>query len=442
MIRKLKSKLIQDKHFSELFKGSSIAFIFKIIGISLGYIFTLLIAKWYGANTMGLYALTLTLLNIFTIISLFGFDNALVKFVADYNSNNKDYLLKEVYNKALTISIPLGILLSLVLFFNADFFARAIFKNKELTIFFQIVSFAIVPLIVLKINGAMFRGLKKIKEFSLFDTVLIFLFGSVILSVFYFFNFTHTIVIVSQVIAILLTMMISLILILKKIPKNNMIKELKYKDILRTSFPILFASSLLLIMSWTDIIMLGILKSETEVGIYSVLIKLAMVTSITLVAINTIAAPKFSELYSKNDIEGLKSIAQNSTKMIFYTTLPIILILSIYPNFILGLFGTEFLSGVSALWILMIGQFINAISGSVGYILNMTGKEKVFQYIILSAASLNIVLNFFLIKKFGINGAAIATSISVSFLYIISMLYVKKYFGFYTFNLFKGKVCQ
>ena len=91
----IKNKLSQDIHLEELLKGSAIAFTFKIIGIGLGYIFVFLIAKWYGADTMGLYALSFTLLNIFVTIGVFGLDNVLIKFIADYNRNNKTFLIKE-----------------------------------------------------------------------------------------------------------------------------------------------------------------------------------------------------------------------------------------------------------------------------------------------------------------------------------------------------------
>ncbi|MCK4440884.1 MAG: polysaccharide biosynthesis C-terminal domain-containing protein, partial [Sulfurovaceae bacterium] len=177
--------------------------------------------------------------------------------------------------------------------------------------------------------------------------------------------------------------------------------------------------------------------SEADVGIYSVVVKLVSLTSITLVAVNSIVAPKFSEFYSKGDMSGLKKVAQSSTKIIFFTTLPIIVILSLFPKFILGIFGEKFIIGVTALWILMFGQFINAVSGSVGYILIMTGKQILFNKIILLTSLLNIALNYILIYKYGIIGAAISTMISLSLLNILPFIFVRYYYGFYSFDFFK-----
>jgi len=211
MLDKFKKKLSRDKHLLELLKGSSVAFIFKIVGMGLGYIFTLMIARWYGADTMGQFTLSLTLLNIFVTVGVFGFDNALVKFIADYNSNDKPHLVKEVYQKVLYITITLGIFLSTSLYFSADFFANSVFKNDSLVVFFRISSFAVLPFILLRINATVFRGLKDIKLFSFFQNVGIYLLGILILSFASLQQYNNNITIITQCLAINTIMIVSFI---------------------------------------------------------------------------------------------------------------------------------------------------------------------------------------------------------------------------------------
>ena len=78
-----------------------------------------------------------------------------------------------------------------------------------------------------------------------------------------------------------------------------------------------------------------------------------------------------------------------------------------------------------ALILLAFGQFVNSISGSVGYILQMTGKHKVFQNIILAATIINIVLNAVLIPVYGISGAAFASMVSLMFWNLTSVVYIR-----------------
>ncbi len=195
-------------------------------------------------------------------------------------------------------------------------------------------------------------------------------------------------------------------------------------------------------MQWTDTIMLGMFRTEKEVGIYNVALKLAALTSITLFAINTIAAPKFAEFWGRRDIKGLGRVAQQSTKLIFWTSFPILLSFWLFPSYILSVFGSEFKAGVIALMILTFGQFVNAISGSVGYILQMTEKQKIFQNIILIATVINIILNAILIPKFGINGAAFASMVSLVFWNLTSVFYIINKYKINTtcFPLIVGKV--
>ena len=90
----------------------------------------------------------------------------------------------------------------------------------------------------------------------------------------------------------------------------------------------------------------------------------------------------------------------------------------------MGLFGEEFKTGTLALMFLTTGQFVNAASGSVALILGMTGKEKFASYVILIATIINFMLNFVLIPKLGINGAAVASMVGLMFWNIIFLIYI------------------
>ncbi len=434
MIKRFRNKLSTDVHFSELFHGSSIAFFMHLVGLVLGYIFTLLVARWYGADTMGLYALSLTLLNIFVTIGTFGFGSALVKFIADYNYNDKPYLAKEIYKKVIAFVVPLGLLLSLLFYIFTDYLALEVFDNSKLIPYFHITVFGVLPLILLTINTAFFRGVKNIKLFAFLDKAAIFIFTPILLAIAYYgLNLEGIATIISRVIAILLLLIMSYVALrrYRYIFQSSVQKLLSYRDIFRVSLPMLLTNSLVLVMSWTDILMLGIFTDEAEVGIYNVVIKLAMLSILTMMAINTIAGPKFSELYSRGDMQGLKKTAQNATRMIFYSALPIIIVLVFFAKYILGIFGQEFTAGVYALWILMIGQFMSVCSGPVVILLNMTGKQAPLNVVMLIASILNVVLNYFLIPIYGIEGAAIATAISLTFNRIAPVILVRRYYGFF-----------
>ena len=175
--------------------------------------------------------------------------------------------------------------------------------------------------------------------------------------------------------------------------------------------------------------------SAESVAIYGVAFRFSMGASITLMAINSIASPKFAEKFATNNIQGMGKIAMQSAKIIFWTTIPLASILLLFPRFFMGLYGSEFLIGFEALRWLIIGRVVNALSGSVGNVMQMSGQQNSYMNILIIGALINILLNYFLIPIYGINGAALASVFSLSF-WNLSMVYiVKRRFGFSTIYL-------
>jgi O-antigen/teichoic acid export membrane protein len=78
---------------------------------------------------------------------------------------------------------------------------------------------------------------------------------------------------------------------------------------------------------------------------------------------------------------------------------------------------------------LIVGQFVNAISGSTGFFMDMMGHEKKFKNIVFMAAAINIALNFLLTPHYGINGEAISSMVSLSFWNIYALLFIQSKFG-------------
>ena len=101
----------------------------------------------------------------------------------------------------------------------------------------------------------------------------------------------------------------------------------------------------------------------------------------------------------------------------------------------MGVFGEEFIIGKTALVLITIGQFVNAASGSVGNIMNMTGREKPLRNILVIASILSVLLNYLLIPMYGINGAAVANMVSVVFWNLTAVIYTKVKIGINSFYL-------
>lgn len=202
---------------------------------------------------------------------------------------------------------------------------------------------------------------------------------------------------------------------------------------IRHSLPMMLATSLLLISGWLNTIMLGIWSTETDVGIYSVILKISTLSTFVLMSINSIAAPRFAQLHAKGNKEGLNTYVGQIAKVIFFSSIPIFLFIIIFRDWLLGLFGEEFVIGSQALLIAMIGQFFNVFAGSVGAILNMTGHQVAFRNILGISTIINIAACVIFIPLYGLMGSAIAGMIFMGCWNLISMVYIKMKFNIKTY---------
>jgi O-antigen/teichoic acid export membrane protein len=407
-----------------------------VFAMLLGYASMLFITNFYGAEEWGIYSLCFTLLSIAVLLPKFGFDNSLVRIITELNTHNNHKEIKRVLFKALAISIIITLLIVVVINSFSDVIIAKILKQNNLKPYIKLISLCVLPIVILTIISATFQAFKKTMLFMLFQTAFINFVFLILLLIYHYLEINIKIFELYYYSA-LITMIISIFTLYGFLNKKSLSlqqKEIKYgfKKIATISLPMLLSSSFALLMGWSDIIMLSYFKTAADIGIYNSALKLAALSSITLIAVNAIATPKFVEFYSKMDMSGLESIVKKSTKMIFYSTAPVLIILIIFSKKILGLFGDEFSIGYLALIYLCIASFINAISGSVGYIMQMTNQQKTYQNIIITAFIINLILNIILIPKYSFNGAALASSLAMIFWNIALVIIIKRKFGFWT----------
>lgn len=192
------------------------------------------------------------------------------------------------------------------------------------------------------------------------------------------------------------------------------------------------AASFLLMQS-LDVLMLKQFDNYAVVAVYSIAVKLTLLLSVALASVNAVLAPKIAEDHNLGDQKALAIKVKKGTRLIFFSTAPAIVILALGADWILSWFGPAYTAAKTPLLILLMGQAVNTLCGSVGVYLNMTSKQKAFQWIVASALLLNVVLNAYLIPIYGMNGAAWATAASMMAWNIIAVIYVYKIDGIKTF---------
>ena len=410
----------------DILKGSFIIFLFKVVGAISLFLTNILISRYYGLETLGTFTLIFMLMMVATTISRIGLDIFVVRIIPSLEDKDREIslFLKEVF-KIITIG---SIIVSIFIFISSDIINKELFQSIDASNYIMGLVLIILPFTFFNIMPEIFRGFHDIKIYSFFrnlsqNLTMTILLGIAVLSG---LKYSPIYTLYSAITIITIVMGIVLYKFLKE--KNiDITIDGKYSDkILIHSYPMFLTSSVMFLMASVDIFMIGHYLNEYQVGIYNICVNLSMVVTFIPMAIGGFISPKIAQAYAKGDTLAIKKLFSNSMKLITIVTIPIFGILYSYPDFFLSIFGKGAMVATTTLLIVNIGFLSEAMTGPVGFILNMTDNQHLFMKILIIALVINVLLNALLIPIYGINGAAIALLSSMLFWTISSFVVLKR----------------
>jgi O-antigen/teichoic acid export membrane protein len=427
------NNLISDQKFSEILTGSFWALSARVASTGLGLVATIIIARVYGADVIGIVAVLNSFLMLATIFTVMGTNTSLLRLIPEHLVKYSPTSAFKVYRKTQFMVIMLSLFTGTLFFICAALIATKVFSKPHLSFYFALSSVFVVFKSLMMLNTQAIRGVRLIRIFALM-LVLPQGFNLLILIFLGFFWPSRDVPVYALLGGFAMTGIMGWLIMeyafRQKMQPEDLIHIMSVRKILSISLPMLMTATMTFVIAQTGVIMLGMFRSEAEVGYYAIAVKLATLTSFVLNAINSMAGPKFSELFHSKKMDELFYVAKRSAKLIFWATAPILLGFVILGKPVLHItFGHEFTVAYPALVLLVLGQFVHSISGATGLFMNMTGNQNVFRNIVFVAAATNIGINLLLIPQYGTYGAAIAAMISLMIWNITTLYYIKMKFG-------------
>lgn len=439
LILKLKANL-NDRHFGEVLKGSIFTFVSRGFAGVFALLLQVIIVRAYGTEVLGVTELINSFLMIMVVFPLMGNHISILRFIPEYTGKNLPFTAFRIYRKLLYFIIIVSILLVAIVVFNSHFMVERVFKKPQYLTLFLIAGFFIPFRALYEYSLSAIRALRLIKTFAFFQILPVIL-NLIILGLMTVLFFDRNNPVYSFLIGFFITSLAGIAIsqrTLNLLLKNNHASKINFnpspnmlapslKQLLSVSIPMVISNTMLYINNQAGILLLGAIKSEKEVAHYAVAFKLAILTSFIFQTIDLIIAPKFSELYYEGNIDALRKLIKKSTKLIFWSTTPILILLVIIAKPLLkSFYGEEFLHSYTPFIILVSGQFINAISGSVGLFLNMTGMERAVSVLRIISCLMNYLIAYLMIPVYGVSGAALGAATSMIFINLAMVFVVKK----------------
>lgn len=418
-----KDESLKRLDLSKIAKNAGIGGMGEIVFNILGYVTSIAMTRMVGPSLFGVFNLANIILWIAQVFSSVGLNEGLLRFVAFYRGKSDDQRVKGAILFGTNITLLSSLFLSLIIFLSADFMAEHFFNDRSVG---WAVKVLIIALPFLALGELWSRVLQSFQAIT-YQVYIKKLYQPAVklaaLAALFFIGLQLGGILIASIISILAGFFLSLFYLIKIFPVHKSLISPIYekKEIMTFSLPLTLTQFMGILTFYTDSLMLGHFKTSAEVGIYSAVIRVAILILLPLTSFNAIFAPMISELYGKGELSKLEGLFKTTTKWTFIMSLPLFLLFVLLAEPIMSVFGKDFSTGAAALMILGAGEMINAGVGSVGYMLMMTGRIKTVFFNSLVFLALNVILNYLLIPEYGIVGAAIATGSSIAFVNILRL---------------------
>lgn len=398
-----------------LIKNSLKVLLLRASGIVLMFLLSLFLTNSFSAEIVGQYDFVRSFLMILSGASLLGTNQAIIYYSGILTSKKSFGSIKSIYFKMnFLILIACAILYAPLLvidkeiinqIFNKQGAYELVSLSLQGLVFYSITMLNIDTIRALKhtLISEGFRNIFRYMPFFIFSIILYIIDSPEDLVLWFIYSFV--------VIFVISTAVVYFFLFKKNFPKS-LTHNFSSTEILRTSYPMALSAISYFLMQSTDVLFISAYDTFESVAYYSIAVKLATVTALALISVNIVIAPKIASIYNDKNFSQLKLILKKATRMNVVISLPIIIILLFFSEYVLSTFGSNYILAKNALWILLIAQFFNSITGPSALYLNMTGRQKKLNVILVISLLINVVLNIILVPDFGMLGAAISTTTS------------------------------
>jgi O-antigen/teichoic acid export membrane protein len=199
---------------------------------------------------------------------------------------------------------------------------------------------------------------------------------------------------------------------------------------LRSAASVLYVASSLWILSWAG--------SKEEVAVYGVAASLVQALSVIPSMATFVIPQEFSLLYADGRTAEMERLARTAATFVAALSAAALLGILVFGRPLIRLaYGADYVGAWSILLVLAVGTFWDAVSGSAGFVLQMTGHHVLLLLFTLGGGILNVILSLLLAPGWGGYGIALASSITLVAFNAAAVSAVRRLVGVRTFVYLK-----
>jgi len=404
--------------FSSILSGGFVFFIGLTTNLFLNYVLRLLFARYLSVAQFGLVSIVMATINTVGLLSVIGLDTGIGRYLPRFSEETER---QDVLVSALQIGVPLTLATGLALYVFSGPIATRLFGIQELGVLLAITAVGTPFVGIMRLSVGTIQGQKKTLAKILIENISVPVTQVTLMLGVIFYGLQTVAVAWAYIAGFVLAGILGMIYIVSQFPVRKGRPTMR-RELLVFSGPLIITVAMGNVLQYSDTLLLGGLRTASEVGIYNVVYPLSQFMALFLTVFGYLLMPVVSELHSEDDLLSANEYLRLTSKWIVFLTFPLFIIMFLYPTEIIQItFGSKYTDGHVALAVLALGFLIHSLLGPLGKGLAAIGRTKTIMFDNVGAATLNIVLNLVLITRYGFLGAAIASVVAYV---VLDLLYV------------------
>lgn len=399
-----------DPLIVHLFAKSTVAVGLKTAGALLSIVVALLVSRSLGAEQAGYYFLAVSVVVFLSAPGSVGLNNAVLKLVAATSGSRDRDSQNAAFGLAMLIAGLTSLVIGLMLWCSASTLSEVIFDKPAMQSVFHAAAVALPLFVLFVLTSHALQGRGDVTGSMALVGPVQYVVLAVLLVVLKPTQATGAAHLYAVSAAV--TLGVALWLWFRE-EGAGFSTAMPMANLTVLGLPMLATQVVGQFNAQAGNLFLGFWSGPEDIAYFSVSLRLAMVISFVLLAVNRVAAPRFALLYGGGELHELARLVKWVTRLLMVSSLPILLVMMAMPGMILQIFGDEFRQATAVIRLLAVGQFINVITGPVGMLLQMTGHERVYRNCVLGGALAGVALAFVLVPTYGAVGAAWMTVITL-----------------------------
>ncbi|ABG05601.1 polysaccharide biosynthesis protein [Rubrobacter xylanophilus DSM 9941] len=432
----------EDSYVARVARGAGISTAGQGVGRFLGYLTQILIARLFGPASYGFYTAGVAALNLAQIVSRFGMENGVVRYVAHYRARGDASRVRGTIIQAVAVACLVSVLLSAAMFFGAGFMAGWYYKEPTmaavLRAFAAVLPFFVFMMMVLWAT----QGFQTVTYAAYVQQIIRPALYLLLVPLFYLFTDGIVGVVAAYGLSMLLGGAVAVYFLWRLFPEifdPKVRPKFETRALFSVSVPMSISTGAQYLNTWSATWILAYFAAGAPVGIFNAAARTATFSTIVRFAFSGIFSPIISSLHAQGDRENMGRLYKDISRWIFMGAFAIFMVILLLSHEILALFGGDFTAGWAALILVAFAQLYSSSVGPTPRMLAMTDNQNVVMFATATAALVGVAVSALLVGLAStpdakILGAAVGMSSAIISENTLTLAAVRRRLGFWPYN--------